>query len=138
MGARFKGKFMAGFLAVLLGTCSLGLAGLAGAEEISGNLAAHPFHAKGKAPVKFIFRGKLQVKGVDKKQPVTVAYSFAFSDGSTQPGGELTFKRDGVRQVQTSWTFGQKGDKGDGWCELKISAPTERSICKANFSYEFK
>jgi hypothetical protein len=138
MGTRAKMKLGVSLLALLLGTISLGLAGAAGAEEISGNLGAHPFHAKGKAPVKFIFRGKLQVKGVDKKQPVTVAYSFAFSDGSTRPGGQFTFNRDGARQVQTSWTFGQKGDKGDGWCELKISAPQERSICKANFSYEFK
>jgi hypothetical protein len=129
---------MASMLAVLFGAFSLGLAGLAGAEEISGNLGAHPYHYKGRAPVKFIFRGKLQVKGVVKKQPVTVAYNFAFSDGSTQPGGQFTFTRDGARQVQTSWTFGQKGDKGEGWCELKISAPQERSICKANFSYEFK
>ena len=133
-----KIKFLASLLAVLLGAFSLGLAGIAGAEEISGNLAAHPFHYKGRAPVKFIFRGKIQVKGVQKKQPVTVAYNFAFSDGSSQPGGQFTFTRDGARQIQTSWTFGQAGDKGNGWCELKLSAPQERSVCKANFSYEFK
>ena len=139
MISRSKARLLVGIFAVA-GVCWLaGLTAAAeAAPEISGNLGAHPYHYQGKAPKTFMFIGKIQVKGVQKQQPVTVGYQFAFSDGSTQPGGELTFKRDGAKQIRTSWTFGTPGDKGDGWAELKLTAPEERSICKANFSYEFK
>ena len=116
------------------------LPGLAAADgpEISGNLGAHPYQYNGRAPHKFLFKGVIKVQGVKKGSPVTVAYMYNFSDGSTQNGGQFTFARNGVRQIHTSWTFGAPGESGDGWCELKLTQPFEQSVCKANFSYKFK
>jgi hypothetical protein len=89
----------------------------------------------GRAPAKFNFDCVIQVQGLQRGETLDVSFKYVYSDGGTKPGRPLVFKKDGVRKIHTGWKFGSPGDRGDGWCELKITAPYERSICKATFSY---
>ncbi|HVP39933.1 MAG TPA: hypothetical protein VMS93_12195 [Candidatus Saccharimonadales bacterium] len=129
---------LAAMVLAAVAVLGVGIPATAGAASISGNLAAHPYSYHGRAPAKFNFTGVIQVHGMRRGETMNVSFMYVFSDGGTKMGRPLIFKRDGVRQIHTGWKFGSPGDQGTGWCELKITEPYDRSICKANFSYQMR
>lgn len=106
--------------------------------KISAKLTADPESYSGPCPTTIRFKGEITVTNITRP-PLKLQYRFIRSDGASAPVKTLTFGKDGMRPVSTTWRLGGPGlPTYEGWQAIKVVYPQDVESNKANFKIECK
>lgn len=113
-----------------------GLVDVHAQPTITATLKASPVSYSGKCPTTIKFLGVITVKNITKP-PLKLQYKFIRSDGAFAPVKTLTFKGDGSKRVNTTWTLGgAELPAFSGWQAVKVVYPQDVESNHADFKIE--